>query len=182
MYFLVFHGKERFGQAHDGHHDHHGDHDDEEVSADHHHGLAPGQKPHESPWVVTVPLVLLAIPSVIIGFMTIEPMLVGEWFKGAIHMSEAHPVMEEFAREFHGPVAMALHGFTTLPFMLAMAGVASAWFFYMIAPGIPAAIQRIFADLSAAREQVLLRPLQRDLHRRRRTPARQGLVEGAMAC
>ena len=147
MYFLVFHGKERFGQAHDGHHDHHGDHDDEEVSADHHHGLAPGQKPHESPWVVTVPLVLLAIPSVIIGFMTIEPMLVGEWFKGAIHMSEAHPVMEEFAREFHGPVAMALHGFTTLPFMLAMAGVASAWFFYMIAPGIPAAIQRIFKPI-----------------------------------
>ena len=147
MYFLVFHGKERFGQAHDAHHDHHGDHDDEEVSADHHHGLAPGQKPHESPWVVTVPLVLLAIPSVIIGFMTIEPMLVGEWFKGAIHMSEAHPVMEEFAREFHGPVAMALHGFTTLPFMLAMAGVASAWFFYMIAPGIPAAIQRIFKPI-----------------------------------
>jgi NADH-quinone oxidoreductase subunit L len=142
MYFLVFHGKERFGQ---GHHDHHGDHDDEEPSEDHHHGLAPGQKPHESPWVVTVPLVLLAIPSVAIGFLTIEPMLFGDWFKGVIHINaEAHPAMEELAHEFHGAVAMAIHGLTSLPFALAMGGVVVAWFFYMIRPDIPAAIQRVF--------------------------------------
>lgn len=142
MYFLVFHGKERFGQ---GHHDHHGDHDDEEPSDDHHHGLAPGQKPHESPWVVTVPLVLLAIPSVGIGFLTIEPMLFGEWFKGVIHISaEQHPAMAELAHEFHGAVAMAIHGITSLPFFLAMGGVIVAWFFYMVRPDIPAAIQRTF--------------------------------------
>lgn len=145
MYFLVFHGKERFGQDH---HDHHGDHDDEEPSDDHHHGLAPGQKPHESPWVVTVPLVLLAIPSVVVGFLTIEPMLFGEWFKGVIHISaEQHPAMEELAHEFHGAVAMAIHGFTSLPFFLAMGGVAVAWFFYMVRPDIPAAIQRTFHPL-----------------------------------
>ena len=142
MYFLVFHGKERFG--HD-HHDHHGDHDDEEPSDDHHHGLAPGQKPHESPWVVTVPLVLLAIPSVAIGFMTIEPMLFGGWFEKVIHIDHtAHPALEELAHEFHGASAMALHGFTTLPFVLAMSGVAVAWFFYMVRPDIPAAIQKAF--------------------------------------
>jgi NADH-quinone oxidoreductase subunit L len=142
MYFLVFHGKERFGLEH---HDHHGDLDDEEPSDDHHHGLAPGQKPHESPWVVTVPLVLLAIPSLAIGFLTIEPMLFGEWFKGVIHINaEVHPAMEELAHEFHGAVGMAIHGLTSLPFFLAMGGVVVAWFFYMIRPDIPAAIQRVF--------------------------------------
>ncbi|MBT0963787.1 NADH-quinone oxidoreductase subunit L [Denitromonas iodatirespirans] len=144
MYFLVFHGKERFGQTH---HDHHGDHDDEEPSGDHHHGLAPGQKPHESPWVVTVPLILLAIPSVLIGFMTIEPMLFGEWFKRAIHVAEAHDTIGQFAEHFHGAAAMAIHGFTTLPFFLAMAGVVVAWFFYLVKPEIPAAIMRTFKPL-----------------------------------
>jgi NADH-quinone oxidoreductase subunit L len=145
MYFLVFHGQERFGQAH---HDHQGDHDDEEPSEDHHHGLAPGQKPHESPWVVTVPLVLLAIPSVAIGFLTIEPMLFGDWFKGVIHVNaELHPAMAELAHEFHGAVAMAVHGVTSLPFVLAMGGVVVAWFFYMVRPDIPAAIQRTFQPL-----------------------------------
>jgi NADH:ubiquinone oxidoreductase subunit 5 (subunit L)/multisubunit Na+/H+ antiporter MnhA subunit len=58
----------------------------------------PGQKPHETPWVVTLPLILLAIPSVIIGYIAIEPMLFGDYFKGAIFVdSEAHPVMEELA-------------------------------------------------------------------------------------
>jgi NADH-quinone oxidoreductase subunit L len=144
MYFLVFHGKERFGQAH---HDHHGDHADEEPSADHHHGLAPGQKPHESPWVVTLPLVLLAIPSVVIGYFTIEPMLFGEWFKGAIHVGDNHVGLSELAEHFDGPVAMALHGIQTMPFWLAMGGVGVAWFFYMVRPDIPAAIQRTFKPI-----------------------------------
>ncbi|TVT54298.1 MAG: NADH-quinone oxidoreductase subunit L [Azoarcus sp. PHD] len=149
MYFLVFHGKERFGQdhGHHGHHEHHGDHDDEEPAADHHHGLAPGQKPHESPLVVTVPLILLAIPSVLIGFFTIEPMLFGEWFKGVIFFGENHVGLSELAENFHGPIAMALHGLQTAPFWLAMGGVAVAWYFYMVKPGIPAAIQRTFKPL-----------------------------------
>jgi NADH-quinone oxidoreductase subunit L len=138
MYFLVFHGAERFGQTHAGHE---GDHDDEEPAADHHHGLAPGDKPHESPWVVTAPLVLLAVPSVVIGFLTIQPMLYGEFLKDSIVVDAArHPAMAELAQGFHGATAMALHGLTTLPFWLALAGVVTAWWFYLKQPSIPAAI------------------------------------------
>lgn len=145
MYFLVFHGEERFGKAH---HDHHGDHDDEEVASDHHHGLAPGQKPHETPWVVTLPLVLLAIPSLAIGFFAIEPMLYGKYFEGVIHIDHhTHPAMEHLAEEFHGAVAMGIHALTSLPFWLALSGVALSWFFYMKRPDIPAAIQRRFSGI-----------------------------------
>ena len=129
MYFLVFHGEERFRHVH--HDDHHGHHDD------HCHGHA--HVPHESPWVVTLPLVLLAIPSVIIGFIAIEPMLFGDFFKNVIFINhEAHPVMEELAHEFHGAAGMATHALSTLPFWLALGGVATAWLFYMKAPQIPA--------------------------------------------
>ena len=145
MYFLVFHGEERFGHAH--HEEHAGDHDEEEVAADHHHGLAPGQKPHETPWVVWVPLVALAIPSVVIGFMTIQPMLFGDYFKGAIYISEHHHAMKELAEEFHGASAMALHSLTTLPFILALSGVVLAWFFYLVKPAIPAALKDRFSFL-----------------------------------
>jgi NADH-quinone oxidoreductase subunit L len=144
MYFLVFHGKERFGQAHD----HHGDAEDEEPASDHHHGLAPGQKPHESSWVVTAPLVLLAIPSVVIGYMTIQPMLYGEFFKDSIIVDAArHGAMAELAEKFHGAAAMALHGLTALPFWLALAGVVTAYVFYMLKPEIPAAIARTFSGV-----------------------------------
>jgi NADH-quinone oxidoreductase subunit L len=136
MYFLVFHGKERFDQNPDAHHDDHHDahgHDD-------HHGH---QVPHESPWVVTVPLVLLAIPSVLIGYLFIEPMLFGEFFKDAIFTNaEKHPVMEELAHAFHGPLQMAMHAFSTLPFWLALSGVALSYYMYMLNPALPAAIKR----------------------------------------
>ncbi len=132
MYFLVFHGKERFDQnpdAHHGHDDHgHGHHD---------------SKPHESPWVVWVPLVLLAIPSVFIGYMTIEPMLFGDFFKGAIFIdAEKHPGMEELAHLFHGRVEMALHAVSTAPFWLALSGVVLSYYMYMINPALPAAIKK----------------------------------------
>ncbi len=146
MYFLVFHGEERFGKG--DHHDHHGDHDDEETSHDHHHGLAPGQKPHETPWVVTLPLVLLAIPSVVIGFIGIGPMVAGDYFKGVIYVDNAaHPALATFLEHFHGAVAMGLHAFSTPPFYLALAGVVLSWFFYMKRPDIPAAIQRRFSAI-----------------------------------
>ena len=132
MYFLVFHGKERYDQNPDAHHDDHG-HDD-------HHGEH--HEPHESPWVVTAPLILLAFPSVVIGFLTIGPMLFGEFFKDAIVVDAAkHPAMAELARLWHGPVAMALHGLMTAPFWLAVAGVALAYYMYMINPALPAKIQ-----------------------------------------
>ena len=138
MYFLVFHGEERFGKAHHDHDDAHGDE---------HHGLAPGEKPHEAPWVVTLPLVLLAIPSVVIGFMTIAPMLHGDFFKGVIFVADQHPAMTELSHEFHDAVAMGLHAFTTLPFALALAGVASAWYCYLINPSVPAWFFRTFSPL-----------------------------------
>ena len=129
MYFLVFHGKERFDQNPDAHHgDHHG-HDD-------HH------EPHESPWVVTVPLVLLAIPSVVVGFMFIQPMLLGDFFKDVIFVDAAkHPAMAKLGEIFHGPVAMALHGLQTAPFWLALAGVALSYYMYMVNPALPAGIK-----------------------------------------
>ena len=97
---------------------------------------------------MTLPLVLLAIPSMIIGFYAIEPMLFGEWFKGVIYVADHHNVIEELAEEFHGPVAMAIHGMSSMPFFLAMSGVVVAWFFYMIEPAIPAGIQRTFSGLN----------------------------------
>src|SRR5581483_5727034 len=96
MYFLVFHGKERF-HHHGGHHGEH------------------AHEPHESPWVVWLPLVLLAIPSVVIGYETIAPMLFGDFFKDAIFVNvEQHPAMEELAHEFGGALPMALHALTSL--------------------------------------------------------------------
>ena len=140
MYFLVFHGKERYDQNPDAHHDHHDDaHHDKHAG---HHESA--HKPHESPWVVTVPLVLLAIPSVVIGFLTIEPMLFGDFFKDAIQVNLAkHPAMAEIAKLFHGPAQMALHGLSTAPFWLALSGVLMAYYMYMVNPALPAAIKRM---------------------------------------
>jgi NADH-quinone oxidoreductase subunit L len=141
MYFLVFHGKERFGKAHAGAHGHDEDHGAGDAAAEH-HGLAPGQKPRETPWVVTLPLVLLAIPSVFIGYLMIEPMLHGGFFGNAIYVDgQAHPVMAELSREFGGAWAMATHAFGSAVFWLAAAGVASAWFCYLKQPSLPAAIQ-----------------------------------------
>jgi NADH-quinone oxidoreductase subunit L len=162
MYFLVFHGKERFHDkpfppavepedehAHDDAHAHAHAHDDHGHAHDDHHVHAP----HESPWVVTLPLVLLAIPSVVIGYLTIGPMLFGDFFKDAIFVNaELHPAMEELAKEFHGAGAMALHALTSLPFMLAGAGVATAWLFYLQAPAIPAALDRVLKPLRTVLE------------------------------
>jgi NADH-quinone oxidoreductase subunit L len=148
MYFLVFHGKERWmhkdAHAHD-HHDAHAHADDEHEHDhdEHHHGLGPHDKPHESPWVVTLPLIALAIPSLVIGYIAIGPMLYGHFFDGVIFVdTEAHPVMHELAHHFHGAGAMALHALTSLPFIFALAGVVLSWFFYMKRPDIPAAIQK----------------------------------------
>ena len=134
LYFLVFHGKERYDQNPDAHHDH-----------DHHHGHGHDDKPHESPWVVWLPLVLLASPSVVIGAMTLMPLLFGDVFKGVIHVDAArHAAMAELAEEIHGWLPMGLHGFVTAPFWLALAGVAAAYYMYMVNPALPAAIKRMF--------------------------------------
>ncbi len=142
MYFLVFHGKERFDQNPDTHHGHDHDH-----GHGHGHGAAT-QHPHESPWVVTLPLVLLAIPSVVIGFFTVGPMLFGDFFKDAIYVNlEIHKALEVLREEFHGPAQMAVHGLTSAPFWLALSGVGSSYYMYMVNPALPAAIKRLFAPL-----------------------------------
>ncbi len=131
MYFMVFHGKERFHNAHAQH-----NHTEEGDSHGHHHA------PRETPWVVTMPLILLAIPSIVIGYLTMGPLVAGGWFGHAIHVNTVlHPAMEELVREFHGATAMALHGLTTLPFGLAVAGVATAYYLYLVRPDLPQAIR-----------------------------------------
>ncbi len=157
MYFIVFHGKENFRhKPFPGEHDHHAEPDDHSHGAAHAHAddhghaddHAHAHEPHESPWVVTLPLVLLAIPSVLIGYFTIEPMLYGGTFKDSIFINaEHHPAMEELAQEFHGAMAMALHGLSSLPFWLAFSGVAVAFVFYRLKPEIPAAIGRALSPL-----------------------------------
>ena len=120
LVFMTFHGEERF------HADHH-DHDD-------------GHKPHESPWVVTVPLILLAIPSLVIGWMTISPLLFGDYFGSAISVLPAHDVLGHMKEEFHGPAVFVLHAFTGAPVYLAALGVFSAWYLYIKRPELPGQI------------------------------------------
>jgi len=140
MYFLVFHGQERYDQNPDAH-----QHDD----AHHDHP----NKPHESPWVVTLPLVLLAIPSVLIGYFTIDPMLFGDFFKDAIFVdSSKHHAMQELAEAFHGPWAMAVHALSTWPFWLALAGVACAYYLYMVHTTLPQQIAKVLRPIEVVLE------------------------------
>ncbi len=130
LVFYAFHGKERFdthghdhGHAHDHGHDH-----------DHHHG------PQESPLVVTLPLVLLAIPSVCAGWV-IGTLLYGDYFGAAIYTAPGHDALRVMAEEYHGVLPMMTHALTTLPFWLSVAGIALAWFLYIARPGLPAVLR-----------------------------------------
>jgi NADH-quinone oxidoreductase subunit L len=136
MYFLVFHGKERWDLV--PHDDHHDDHHEEE-----HHEL-----PINPGWTMNAPLILLAIPSFVIGYMTIGPMLFGEFFSDSIIVNTTlHPAMKVLAEEWKDPLAMALHAFYSLPFWLALAGVVSAWFCYRVKPGVPAWFAQKFSPI-----------------------------------
>ncbi|AIL33193.1 NADH-quinone oxidoreductase subunit L [Basilea psittacipulmonis] len=132
LYFLVFHGKERYDQA-----EHHGHH---------------GGKPHESPWVVTLPLVLLAIPSIIIGAIAVDYMLFGSYFARTITIHENHEVMSELAQAWHGWVAYGLHAFTSVPFWLMIAGLVVAWYAYLINPALPPKIYRALVPINSILE------------------------------
>jgi NADH-quinone oxidoreductase subunit L len=144
LYFLVFHGKARWGHADSHGHDHHAEQGDDHA----HHGLAPGEKPHESPIVVTLPLILLAIPSVIIGFYTITPLLFGTFFGDSIFIDVVrHPIMKELEDHFHGPIAMALHAFTSPILLLVVLGVLTAAIGYLWAPKLPAKVAEALAPI-----------------------------------
>ncbi|MFQ1063628.1 NADH-quinone oxidoreductase subunit L [Bordetella trematum] len=133
LYFLVFHGKERFPEHGD---DHAHGHDD-------HHG----GKPHESPWVVTLPLVLLAIPSVVIGAWAAGPMLFGKFFDGVITVLPQHPAMGELREDWHGWLAYGLHSVQTPAFWLMVAGAVVAWYCYLINPKVPARVKQTFSGV-----------------------------------
>ena len=122
LVFMTFHGEERM---------------------DHH----TKEHLHESPWVVTLPLVLLAIPSVVLGWPAIGPLLFGDWFQGAITIAPEHDVLAKMAEDFHGPAAFALHGMTGLPFLFMLAGVASAWYLVLGRPSLESELRARFAPL-----------------------------------
>jgi NADH-quinone oxidoreductase subunit L len=135
LVFFAFHGKERFDvHGHDHGHPAEAHSAEEEPGHEEMHG-----PPHESPWVVTLPLVLLAIPSIFIGALTIGPMLYGDWFAGAIVQTET---LERMKEEFHGWWPMVVHAFTSLPLYLALAGAIIAWYLYIVKPELPGLIRR----------------------------------------
>ncbi|MEJ2453894.1 MAG: NADH-quinone oxidoreductase subunit L [Candidatus Thiodiazotropha sp.] len=102
---------------------------------------------HESPKVVTVPLVLLAIPSVILGYLAIGPMLFGDWFKGVLYVLPEHDTLGHIGEHFHGAGSFILHGVQGLPFYLAMGGLAVAWYIYMKNPAIADKVKSIAAPI-----------------------------------
>ncbi len=122
MIFMTFHGQERM---------------------DHH----TREHLHESPWVVTLPLVLLAVPSVLIGWFTVGPVLFGHWFDGVIYVAERHDVLGELGHEYEGQVGFILAAFKGLPIYLAAAGVGSAWYLYLKNPALT---DRIAAAMAPA--------------------------------
>jgi NADH-quinone oxidoreductase subunit L len=139
--YLTFHGKERFTVVEQ--HGHHG-HDDH----GHHQPGELAHAPHESPWVVTLPLVLLAIPSLLVGFFTVKPMLFGGWFGSAIHVNEANDILGEMGKEFHGPASMALHGFSLFgPFGLVLLAFAIQTYIYLFNPALAGRIKNALKPL-----------------------------------
>jgi NADH-quinone oxidoreductase subunit L len=157
LVFMTFHGPERFREvAHDDHTAHepdahaahgadaHATHGDAHAHDDHGHAHGP-HEPHESPWVVTLPLILLAIPSLAIGWLTISPMLFGDFFTGALFVSEEHDVLGHVGEEFHGPAAFILHALMQPPVWLAFAGWAAAWYLYIKRPDLPDVIASKFS-------------------------------------
>jgi NADH-quinone oxidoreductase subunit L len=125
LVFYAFHGKERFEF-----HEH-----------EHEHGDRPSHVPHESPAVVTIPLVLLAIPSICAGWV-IGPVLYGDYFGSSITIAPSHPGLREMAGEFHGVVPMMVRALSTPPFWLSIAGIFAAWYLYILRPDLPAELRR----------------------------------------
>ena len=135
LIFYAFHGKERFG-AHDAGHGH--------AAKDGHGHDSHSHAPHESPAVVTVPLILLAIPSIVAGW-SIGTVLYGGYFGSSIVIAPEHQGLAEMAKEFHGVIGMMLHGFTTLPFWFALSGAATAWYLYIVKPDLPGLLRQKFS-------------------------------------
>jgi len=150
LLYLTFFGKERFvvdaGHAGHGHGDGHDDHA-------HHTPGHLAHPPQESPWVVTVPLVLLAIPSVAIGFLTVQPMLFGGFFDGAIFVKPEHDMVARIGEHFSSPLAFGLHGVLTPAFWLAFGGFAAATLMYLLKPELAGKTRVAFSPIVAVLER-----------------------------
>ncbi len=148
LLFMTFHGEERFRHAAAAEAAH-GDPTDAhtEVAAPpaaHGHHSA---EPHESPWVVTVPLIALAIPSLLVGYFTVGPVLFGSYFGSSIFVLPAHNVIGDLAREFHGPGQLGFHGFLGWPFALMALGFITAWACFLWRPTLADQAARTFSGL-----------------------------------
>ena len=138
LYFLVFHGN---GPRHfEKHHDVLDTHGDAEAQEDHRVHDEP--KPHESPWVVTVPLILLAIPSVFIGYFTVGDVVFGDYFDGVLTVAAVHDTLGQI--HFHSAFGFIEHAFHGLALYLALGGLAVAWFVYTRKPSIAAWSEKRF--------------------------------------
>ena len=141
MIFMTFHGAPRFDTvvliSHEAVHDAAHTHDGHAHHSHDHHG----GPPKESPWVVTVPLIALAIPSVVAGWIGIEPLLFGNFFGNSIVVLKQHAVLAELHEEWRGVGAFIVHGLRSLPFWLAVAGIVTAWYLYLVKPALPARIK-----------------------------------------
>jgi NADH-quinone oxidoreductase subunit L len=141
-FFMTFHGELRSGHEVGGKSsaDHHAPaREEKDAHGDHGHG-----PPRESPAVVWVPLVLLAIPSALIGWFTVQPMLFGGYFGGAIHVLPAHDVLATLGEEFHGSGAFAISAITSIPLWLALSGIFVAWLFFLKKPALADSAERSF--------------------------------------
>ena len=145
--YLTFHGKERFTVVSHHGYDHHDAHDDHHDDHGHHEPGVLDHAPKESPWVVTLPLILLAIPSLLIGFFTIQPLLYGSWFGGAIHINETNNVLGEVGKEFHGAALMALSGFAQPPFILIAIAFIITTYIYLFNPAMAGKIKNTFKPI-----------------------------------
>ena len=132
LVFYAFHGEERFRHA--------GSHAGGEHGHDRHGHDGHSQTPHESPAVVTVPLILLAIPSICAGWL-VGRIVFGDYFGGSIVIAPAHPGLAEMASGFHGVVGMITHGFFTLPFWFVVAGIGTAFYLYILRPDLPGVVR-----------------------------------------
>ncbi len=107
----------------------------------------------ESPRVVTVPLILLAVPSVLIGLFTVGPMVFGGFFDDSIIVHRAHDVLAQLGQDYTGPIGFILHGLVTPPVYLAAAGFGTAWYLYIRRPELPAKLQVRFRPLHTVLER-----------------------------
>jgi len=177
VFFVVFHGKERYDQlpADEHHHDDHG------------HGHS--AKPHESPWVVTFPLIMLSIPAVILGALVAQPLMFGKFFETLNAVNPNHRAMAEIGEGWHGWLAYGLHAFQTVPFYIALSGGVVAWYCYVVNPKAPVAIAKALSGVNVVLDhkfyfdwfnERVIAPAARAVGRGLWHKADEGLIDGVM--